>query len=257
MIENVKLFLLDMDGTVYLEDKLIPGVAEKINEIRSSGKKICFLTNNSSRSPSLYIEKLSRLGIKIDRSEIYTSGDSSIRYLKKYHPKQKVFLLGTKALVEQYQDSGIILTENEPDIVMLGYDTELTYQKLIKAVNCLKTAKHYFATHDDINCPASPVYVPDVGSFIALFEKSTGRVPEIVFGKPYKQMGEAIKEMFGLSPNEIAMAGDRLYTDMRFAVDNGFVSILVLSGETTKQMYEKSGMKVDYVLSSLAELSLK
>lgn len=256
MTTDVKLYLLDMDGTVYIGGRPIEGAKEKIGEIRSKGKKLCFLTNNSSRTPEEYVGKLSAMGIDIGRGEIYTSSDSAIRFLNKHHKGESIYLLGTKKLAQEFAENGINLTDINPDIVMLAYDTELTYEKLAKTVTNLATAKHYYATHSDINCPAKPVYLPDAGSFIALIEKSTGRIPELVLGKPFSQMGEAITERFALKPQEIAMAGDRLYTDMKFAVLNGFVSVLVLSGETSRHDYEASGMKVDFVLNSIKDMEV-
>lgn len=256
MTEKAKLYLLDMDGTVYVGDRLICGAKEKIDEIRGKGKSICFLTNNSSRAPAEYLEKLFRLGIDAGRGELYTSADSAVRFLKKRHAGESVFLLGTEKLASYFEEEGIRLTETDPDIVLLAYDTELTYKKLAKTVTNLATAKHYYATHSDINCPAAPVYLPDVGSFIALIEKSTGKTPETVFGKPFTHMGEAIKEKFSLPADEIAVVGDRIYTDIMFAKNNGFTSVLVLSGETALDDYEKNNVKADAVLGSIKDMSV-
>jgi len=255
-MKDVELYLLDMDGTVYVNDRLIDGAKEKIQAIKNKGKNFCFLTNNSSRDKDEYIAKLSKLGINITRGEIYSSGDSAIRYLLKYEPNKSVYLLGTQKLCKQFRDNGIILTETKPDIVVVAYDTELTYAKLAKAVTFIAQGAKYIVTHADINCPSSPVYVPDVGSFVALIEKSCGKLPEINCGKPSEIMAEAISEKFALKPSQIAMVGDRLYTDMLFAVNGGFRSVLVLSGETTKQDYVESGMKLDIVLNSIKDLEV-
>jgi len=255
-MNEIELYLLDMDGTVYVENRLIDGAKEKIEEIVKKGKKFCFLTNNSSRDKNEYISKLSKLDININTDQIYTSGDSAIRYLKKYEPNKSVYLLGTQKLQKQFCDSGITLTQTKPDIVLVAYDTELTYEKLAKAVTFIAQGAKYMVTHADINCPASPVYVPDVGSLIALIEKSCGKLPELNCGKPYAVMAEAVAEKFGLTPNQIAMVGDRLYTDMMFAINNSFCSVLVLSGETTLTDYENSDMKIDHILNSIKDLEI-
>lgn len=254
-MSNIELYLFDMDGTIYVGNSLIDGAKEKIEEIRQK-KRICFLTNNSSRSQADYVEKLARLGINVDMDEIYTSGNSATRFLNKFHKNRRVYLLGTEKLRHQFLQAGINLVEESPDIVMVGYDTQLTYQKLCKAVTFLAQGALYFCTHSDINCPATPVYVPDVGSFMALIERSINRVPQVICGKPFTPMGDAIADKFHLSCDQIAMVGDRLCTDMQFAVNNHFTSYLVLTGETTLDDYKKSNMQLDHVIDSLVDIEL-
>lgn len=254
-MKDTILYLFDMDGTIYLGDKVIDGSIEKIKHLRSLDKQICFLTNNSSRSIDECVVKLNGLGFTAKRDEVYTSGCATIEYLSKYHSKQKVFLLGTSALHKQFEEEGIILTEQSPDVVVVGYDTSLTYNNLCKAITYIAQGAKYIVTHADVNCPASPVYLPDVGSFMALIEKSCGRQPDVVCGKPYAPMADAIKTKYGVKAEKIAMVGDRLYTDMQFAINNGFKSILVLSGETSREEYERSGLSVDEVISSVADIT--
>jgi len=251
---RIKLFLLDMDGTVYVDGKLIDGALTALEKIRSSGRKLCFLTNNSSRSADEYIEKLFRMGIEISADEIYTSGMATVRYLKEKHPGKTVYLMGTDRLIKEFQGNGITLVERNADIVVVGYDTELTYKKLIFATDNINRGAFYICTHSDINCPSAPYYLPDVGSFIELIKKSTGRSPDIICGKPFEPMGQAVAAKFGLEPYEIAMVGDRLSTDIAFGKLNGFTSVLVLSGETTTEMHDKSDIKADIVIDSIKDL---
>ncbi|MEG1528019.1 MAG: HAD-IIA family hydrolase [Clostridia bacterium] len=251
-MNDIKLYLLDMDGTIYIGDKLIAGAKEKIEEIRQKAK-LCFVTNNSSKNPTQYIEKLSKMGIDISKDEIYTSGDATIEYLKENYAGKSVYLVGNKELAQQFEQSGIILSE-QANIVVLGYDTELTYQKLLIATTKIAQGATYIATHPDFVCPCSPVYAPDVGSFIALLQKSANRLPDVICGKPDKIMGECIKRKFKLDNASIAFIGDRLYTDILFGNNNGFTSILVFSGETTKQDYLASSIRSSITLESIAEL---
>lgn len=255
-LKDIELFLLDMDGTVYVGDKLIKGAKEKIEEIKTKGKKICFVTNNSSRTGEEYIEKLKRLGIEISQKEIFTSGDAAAFYLNKYHKGKSVFLLGRSGLKQALTEKGIIIDEDNPDLVLIGYDTELTYKNLCKATTFIMGGVPYFCTHPDINCPAFPAFVPDVGSFVALIEKSTGVSPFAYCGKPYSPMAEALAVKFNLPKEKIAFIGDRLYTDIAFANNNGFYAILVLSGETDLAAYKKSGLKASLVLNSIAQLEI-
>lgn len=249
--EKIKLFLLDMDGTVYLGNKLINGSVKAIERMRTSGRQICFLTNNSSKSLVDYAAKLHGMGIPVSEQEIYTSGLATIEHLNTFYSGAPVYLVGTDSLKEEFCRGGIPLTEHEPEIVVLGYDTTLTYGKLVKLTKCVKKGVRFIATHPDVNCPADDVYVPDVGSFLALVEASTGIKPSAILGKPYRYMAESIMRRFGLEASEIAMVGDRLSTDMAFAINSGFLSVLVLSGETDRAAYEKSGFQVDAVIESI------
>ncbi len=252
-IDNIKLFCLDMDGTIYLDNTLLPKAKEAIEYLRQKAK-IVFLTNNSSKSAKTYIEKLNKLGIKITKDEIYTSGQATCEYISRHFKGKSVYLLGTQALKDEFESYNIPLDDVNPDLAVLGYDTSLKYENLCKFTNFLHMNKPYIATHPDINCPAAPYYVPDIGSFMAMIEKSTNRKPELICGKPYTIMGETIMNKFNLKAHEIAMVGDRLVTDIKFGQNNGFLSILVLSGETTLEHYNSQEIKADLVLNSIADL---
>ncbi len=253
-LDKIKLYCLDMDGTVYLENTLLDQALDTIAYLRKKAK-IVFLTNNSSKSATSYIEKLHHLGIDITPDEIYTSGQATCEYLTQHYANKRVYLVGTKALEEEFISYNICLDDVHPDLVVLGYDTTLTYQKLVKLTTFLNEGKTYIATHPDINCPATPYYVPDIGSFISLIEKSTHRIPEIICGKPYTIMGETLMQRFHLNSDEIAMIGDRLSTDIAFANNNHFTSILVLSGETKITDYQNQNqVQADFVFDSIADL---
>ena len=253
-LEKVKLFLLDLDGTVYVADKLIDGAKEAIESLEKRGK-VCYLTNNSSKGRSDYIKSLSALGLNANEWNIYTSGDAAARYILLHYPGKKVYCVGTPALQAQLCGYGIALTEDNPDVALLGFDTTLTYEKLYKLCRFIKGGVPYIATHMDVNCPFSPVDMPDVGSIAQTIAASVGKMPEFVCGKPSEFLGECLCEKYNLSAREIAMVGDRMETDIKFGLNNGMVSVLVLSGATSKDSLSDYGYSPDYVFRNISELA--
>lgn len=254
-LDKIKLFLMDMDGTVYLGNNKIEGAFEALETLRKMGKRICFLTNNSSRANATYVEKLKRVyDFEASSDEVYTSSQATCEFLKNKHNGEKVFLLAPPDVRQEFIDFGIELDEENPDIVLICFDTTLTYDRLYKACKFINQGKLYVTTHPDNFCPAPDCPMPDVGAFIAMIEKTLGKTPDVIVGKPYIEMAEAVQAKFGLAKEEIAMVGDRLYTDIRFGVDNGFTSILVLTGETTKEMLAESEIRPSVVLNTFAEV---
>lgn len=252
-IKNTKALLLDLDGTVYLDDELIGDVKNTLNFFRKKGVRIVYLTNNSSRTPDDYVEKLLRLGIYRIEDLVYSSLDSAVDYLNEHYGGNPVYVLATDKVDAYLRERGIIFSENA-DTVLLSFDKELTYDKLVKANQLIVGGARYIATHPDDTCPAKPVYVPDVGSFIKLLQASSGRLPDVIVGKPYEYMAKNIMRKLDLKKEEITMVGDRLNTDIAFGLNNGFNTVLVLSGETDQASYIKSGYKADLVLKNLDEL---
>ena len=253
MLENIKCFLLDMDGTIYLGDKLLPGTIEFLDLLKGRGIGYLFLTNNSSKGAVQYVEKLKRFGINVDKQQILTSGEATALFLKKEKPDKSIYLVGTQALKNVFISHGFKLVETDPDIVVLGFDTTLTYEKLRKCCDFIREGKSYLATHPDINCPTENGFMPDIGSFMALIESSTGRKPDSVIGKPHKEMVQAILNWTGLEKQEVAMIGDRMYTDIALG-KSGITTILVLSGESKISDIESAEIKPDYVVKGLDEL---
>ena len=250
MLDNIKCFLLDLDGTFYLGEKLLPGASELLNLLVERKIDYLFLTNNSSKHAGQYVEKLSRFKVKVGKERILTSGEATTIYLQKEMPNANVFIMGTRALEEEFENCGFGLVEDEPDVVVLGFDTTLTYKKLWKMCDFVRDGYPYIATHPDINCPTETGFMPDIGSFIALIEKSTGRIPDVVIGKPNDHMIEAVFERTGHERDEIAMIGDRLYTDIAMG-RAGIKTILVLSGETKKSDLELSEIRPDIIVEDL------
>ena len=234
VVGGTRVFLLDLDGTVYLGEKLIGDMAATLDSIRESGRKIVFCTNNSSKSASAYHDKLRRLGLYRSGDSVYTSGMATVSYLKRTYPGKSVYLVGTEVLRTEFASAGIRLKEEDADLAVLAYDTTLTFEKIVRLNAMLAQGKPYIATHPDNVCPGEGVYPPDVGSFIQLFKTSSGRVPDVICGKPYTVMGDGILAYTGARAEEVTMVGDRLNTDIQFGNNNGFRTLLVFSGETDR-----------------------
>ena len=254
MFEKIKCFILDMDGTIYLGNELFPFTKDFLKKVEDTGREYYFFTNNSSKSQQAYIEKLARLGIQIKKEQMMISSHVIIKYLKEYYDKKSIYVVGTPSLIQEFESFDMNLTEEDPDIVVLGFDTTLTYEKLSKACHYIRHGCTYFGINPDWNCPMEGgTFIPDCGSMAKLIEASTGKFPEF-FGKPSKHTLDYIIKETGYQPEEIAIVGDRLYTDIAVADGSDVTSILVLSGESTREDVEKSDVKPDVVVENLVEI---
>jgi len=257
MLKEKAVYLLDMDGTIYLGDELIDGSKKFLETIKQKGKRYIFLTNNSSKNKEAYVGKLNNLGIPASEEEVFTSGEATTMYLKKEKPGAKVYLLGTKALEDEFIRAGFILEKErhkDIDYVVLGFDTTLTYEKLWGACEYISEGVEYIATHPDFNCPlANDKFMPDAGAMAALIEASTGKTPKVI-GKPNKEVVESIASKYGLNKEDMVIVGDRLYTDIKTGENAGIVSVLVYSGETKEEDYRKSETRADYVFNSAKDM---
>lgn len=252
-IIDAEVFLFDLDGTIYLGDRPIGDAINTLKKLSECGKRVFFLTNNSSRDKGEYIVKLSKMGYDAAPEQILTSTMATIRYLKTRAVGKTVYPVGTPTFINEIAAAGIKLSDNA-DIVLLAFDTTLNYEKIWKANVLLDSGKEFIATHPDIVCPSDKGDMPDVGALMALLECSCGRAPSVICGKPYSPMAEIINEIVAVPKEKIVMVGDRLYTDILFGINNGYQSLLVLSGETTKEMLNDSGVQPTYVLPSVNEL---
>jgi HAD superfamily hydrolase (TIGR01457 family) len=248
-------FLLDMDGTFYLGNRLLAGALRFVEVLAEQRKDYLFLTNNSSKHRRQYAEKISRLGLPTPETKILTSGEATARYLQLSHCGANTFLVGTPALEEEFRDQGIRLVTDAPDIVVLGFDTTLTYERLWQLCDLVRAGLPYIATHADFNCPTEGGFMPDVGSMIAFVRASTGRDPDLVVGKPNRMIVEAAAQKMGLPVEALAMIGDRLYTDIALGQTSGIPTVLVLSGETHRADLAGSPFKPDYVFDDLAAVA--
>ncbi|MDR3263931.1 MAG: HAD-IIA family hydrolase [Clostridiales bacterium] len=253
-IAQRELMLFDLDGTIYVGDEMIDGAVETVEFLRKAGKKVCFLTNNSSKPRAMYLKKLKSMGLNIADGELYTSAQAAYEYIAREHGGKRVYIAATDEVKEDFRANGVTLTEDNPDIAVLTFDTSLTYQKIDKFCRFLHRGAFFIATHADLNCPHPISPMPDVGSFIEMIYAATGRRPDIICGKPYKPAADGIMAKYGLNKDKIAMIGDRLYTDIRFGNNFGFCSVLVLSGETDENMLKKAADKPDIVLNSVKDL---
>jgi len=253
-LSRIRVFVLDMDGTVYLGDRLLPGATEFISLLRHRKIEFLFLTNNSSKHGGQYAEKLNRLGLDIPEAQIFTSGEATAIYLHRRHPGARLYLVGTPALEEEFRIRGLTLDEQNPEVAVLGFDTTLTYEKLWRLCDLVRAGKPYIATHPDFNCPVEGGYMPDIGAMIAFVEASTGRRPDVIVGKPHTPIIEALAERTRTPVDAICMVGDRLYTDIALG-KAGITTVLVLSGETSRSDLEGAPHQPDYVVENLAELT--
>lgn len=260
VLNDKKLYIFDMDGTIYLGSRVFPFAIRFIKNLRANGKKVLFFTNNASHSPEFYLQKLTRLGFEPTADEIMTSGDVTIEFLRRHRPGKSVYLVGTDDLVNNFRQNGIaLLNGDEPtaDIVITSFDTSLTYQKLDNACRLIRGGAEYLSTHPDFNCPTETGFIPDSGAIAAFVTASTGKTPTY-FGKPYRETVEMICEATGFTREEMCIFGDRLYTDIAIGRRHGVTAVLVLSGETTPEDVEKAtpADRPDFVFDSLDNVDI-
>ena len=257
IVKNIKLYLFDMDGTLYLGDRLYDFTKELLSEIRRTGGKYLFMTNNSSKSVVDYVEKLEKMGISATREDFLTSSQATAYYLKKHQPGKKLYVCGTRSLIAELESEGFETTTNldETECVVMGFDTELTFQKLWDVSKLLLTKKDipYIATNPDLVCPTEFGSVPDCGSVCIGIKNATGREP-VVIGKPSALMPELAMAKWGYTKEQTAVIGDRIYTDVKSGLNAGANTILVLSGESTLQTLAESPDKPHLVLKNAGQL---
>lgn len=254
LLEDTDLFVLDMDGTFFMGQTVIDGALDFISAVLKKGKEFLFFTNNSSKAPEDYMKKLTDAGCPIGRDQIMTSGDVAIRYLKRNYAGASVFLAGTPQLEKSMEEAGICLTEDSPDIVLVGFDMTLTYEKLEKCCTFIRNGALYLATHPDINCPVEGGFIPDCGAICAAVSLSTGKQPRYL-GKPYRETAQMIFDKTKIPIQKTAFVGDRLYTDIAAGVDHGGKGFLVLTGEATLEDVAASAVKPTAIFESLGEMA--
>ncbi len=244
-LRSIKMFVLDMDGTIYLGERLFPFTRRFLEAVRANGADFCFFTNNSSKNREAYLTKLQGMGICIPPEKMLISNGVIIDWLLKNHPGESAYVVGTPALRADFQLAGIPQKE-EADYVVLGFDTTLTYEKLRVACDLVRAGRPIYGVNPDWNCPVEGGFIPDCGSMAALVKASTGVQCEF-FGKPSRHTLEYMLAHTGCKPQEMAVVGDRLYTDIAVAQGTAVTSILVMSGETTPEMLTESSVKPDLV----------
>jgi len=272
-LKNIRLYALDMDGTIYLGTQWIPGAGEFLDAVTESGREYVFLTNNSSRDPAAYVDKLAKMGLNVDRDKIITSGDATIHMIQHSFPGVRVYLLGNDLLKRQFREAGIELVNDDLEaayradgnivsairdgavgLVVTAFDTSLDYLKMSVVCDLIRAGIPYITTHPDYNCPTETGFIPDAGAIHAFIEASSGRRPDTVVGKPYAGIIDYMVDRTGYERSDIAMVGDRLYTDVAAGVNNGLTGILVLSGEATMKDVEVSDVVPDLIFDSVADI---
>ena len=259
-LNDKKLYLFDMDGTIYLDNDLFDGVPELLEKITLNGGRYVFITNNASKSVVDYVAKLHRLGLtKVDESNFFTSVQASIEIMKKRHSTDLIYLQGTKSFVEEYKKTGLNITteyNENAKVVLVGFDPEFTGEKIYTTCKMLtKLDVCYYATNPDWVCPVEFGYIPDCGSMCQGIERATGKKPEFI-GKPKPTMINAVMDKFGYKKEQTVVVGDRLYTDIASGNNAGVDTICVLSGEVKLEEVEKAtGVeKPTYLFESVKDL---
>lgn len=257
LIKNKRLFLLDMDGTIYEGARLFPCVNEFLDCIEKNGGKYIFITNNSSRSVKDYVLKLSNMGVKVTEDNFFTSSQATALYLNEHHKDKNVYCMGTRSMIAEMEKMGVKVTNSTDDAecIAVGYDTELTYQKLIDVSYLLQTKKDipYIATNPDRGCPTEFGLVPDCFAICEAINYAAHRRP-VYIGKPDKFMIEYAVQISGYSKEEAVVIGDRLYTDIASGVNANVDTICVLSGESTLSDIENSDIKPTYIFEDIKEI---
>jgi len=258
LLRSIHLYLFDMDGTLYLGDKLFDFTIPLLKTIRSSGRRYLFMTNNSSKSVEDYMKKLEKLGISTTREDFITSSQATAYYLKQNYPHHRLYVCGTESLKAELRREGFAVTENLADVecIVMGFDTELTFQKLEDVSRLLLTRENipYIATNPDYVCPTEFGSVPDCGSVCDMIFNATGKRPTVI-GKPSPLMPQLAMERYGYGKEETAVVGDRIYTDVKSGLNAGITGILVMSGETTAEILAESKDKPHLVLKDASYIT--
>ncbi|MHA2287642.1 MAG: HAD-IIA family hydrolase [Promethearchaeota archaeon] len=253
-LKNKKVYFFDLDGTIYLGDQLFKGAKELVELLNELEIPFFFLSNNSSKSTSDYIKKLKDLGLIVTLNNLILSQHPTIDYLKRKNYK-RIFLLGTESLKREFRQTGFVLSDNDPEVIVLAFDQELTYERLVKASYMLQEGLPYIATHLDDRCPTEKGYIPDAGGIAALLFKATERMPN-VFGKPNAEMLLFKLREIEMKPEDAIIFGDRLYTDIKMGKEAGVTTCCVLSGETTLELIENNKTNMpDYIIDGIWEIT--
>ena len=249
------MFLLDMDGTIYLGDKLFDCTPAFLATLGKIGARHLFLTNNSSKDRDSYVAKLAKLGIEATPDDVFTSGEATTIFMRSHFPGRRLAVFGMPTLVEEFRRAGFEIDDANPECVVLGFDQAFTYATMTRLCDLVRSGLPYIATHPDFNCPVVGGFIPDIGASIAYVKASTGREPDYVIGKPNAGIIDSVAAKYGFAKSELAMVGDRLYTDIAVGANAGITSILVFSGETTEADYAASTIRADYTFKDVGELA--
>jgi HAD superfamily hydrolase (TIGR01450 family) len=249
-------YVFDLDGTVYLDDHLLPGAAATIAQLRDDGAAVAFLTNKPLEHPADYAAKLTRLGIPTDAADVVSSTDALVLYLREHATDARLFVVGEPLLLDLLRSAGFPLTDDPGaiDVVVVSFDRTFDYSKLLTAFLAVRAGARIVATNPDPYCPTADGGLPDCGALLAALEVATGRRAEAIVGKPSTHMAAAVLARLGVPPEHATLVGDRLLTDVQLAHDAGMTSVLVLSGATTRADLDGAPVTPDRVIDGIADL---
>lgn len=255
-LKKKKLYLFDMDGTIYEEDRVFEGTIDLLNRINEIGGKYIFITNNSSKSVDDYVKKVRALGIQADKDNFFTSGQATALYLTENYKDKVIYCQATESLQNELKDFGISITtevSEDASVVVVGFDTELTYSKLRSTCEMLQKEIPFIATNPDLRCPVSFGFIPDCGAICNMIEAATNKKP-IYIGKPESIMVNLVREKLGFSLEETVVIGDRLYTDIATGINVGVTSICVLTGEATLKEAVLGNIEPTYIFKNIKDI---
>lgn len=259
-LRHLRHLALDMDGTIYKGSTLFPFTKAFLASLTEMGIGYTFLTNNPSKSVKDYLARLKNLGIEADETQLYTSTQCTIEYIREQYPNAKrIFPLGTPSMCDEFRRAGFEICENshldEPEVVVVAFDMTLEFSRVGRAAWWIQKGKPYVATNPDRVCPTDqPTVWVDCAAICAMLKEATGRSPDKVLGKPDPSMLRGILQRHGLKPCELAMVGDRTYTDVAMGQRSGAVSVLVLTGESTLEEGQQYSPPPDFIMPSIKEL---
>lgn len=259
-LRRIRHVALDMDGTIYMGMSLFPYTQPFLDELKSLNIGYSFLTNNPSKSIADYLHKLATLGIQATRDEMYTTTIATIDYIHEHYPQaRRLFLLGTPSMISEFEAAGFESTadsaDDRPDLVVAAFDMTLVYPRLCRAAWWISQGLPYIATNPDRVCPTDqPTVLVDCGSICACLAHATGRHPDVTLGKPDPNMLSGILTRHHLQPDQIAMVGDRIYTDVQMAHNAGAMGVLVLSGETTLEVADQAATPPHLIADNIGVL---
>lgn len=256
MLEDFDGFIFDLDGTVFLSDDLLPGAAEVIEVLRENDKRIVFLSNKALQRRNAYAEKLSRLGIPVDESQIVNSSLVTARFLANKEPGVYAYVVGEQPLIEELESHGVSISSDPAEInyVVASFDRNFHYDKLKISYEAIKNGARFIATNSDRTCPVKGGELPDAAGMIGAIEGVTGKDVEMVAGKPSNYMLRSALEILGVGKESCLLVGDRLETDIKMALDNNITAAVVLTGVTTRSDVENNEINPDFILENIGEL---
>ena len=252
-LRKVRMFVLDMDGTIYLGESLFPFTKGFLRRVEETGRDFCFFTNNSSKNREAYLEKLARMGISLPPEKMLISNGVILQWLGQHHPGARCYVVGTPALREDFRKAGFAPDAEDGDVVILGFDTTLTYEKLRVACDLIRAGRPVYGVNPDWNCPVEGGFIPDCGSMSIMLKNATGKEPFFI-GKPEPIMVDCVLKNTGCLPEEAVIVGDRLYTDIATGKNAGVDAVCVLSGEATLSDIEEGDIKPDFLFRDVKEI---